>query len=391
MRVICFANKVMPSMPCGGGAGVAYRLHKANLIYKRFTNITFVFLDKVVVYGETVNEYLITRSSNNETYSIAELMQYQEVLVRNFLFSQDDIFLFHDLESFYSLYHVMGGIKHSIVVYHGQGSLYHEAVASGMEENETFWNDCLELTKFSIENSEVFAFPSIGAKQALVDTMPEIRECLENHTVEILYNGCTPIIQIEAENQEINSVIDYLNNQSCMKFLSVCTLNDAKGIDTVPEFFRRLSRDRDFVWVLIGNGAKADVIQEKILRYNLSERVIWLSDWISNNNILRIMECTDFYIMNHRFSIFDFSTIEAMHMGNIPVLSPVGGNLEMVRDDSGYFLKSILDTKGFLSWLSQEEDNRIDSLKQQNRDIAQEWFSEQAFLENYVECITKER
>lgn len=381
MRVFCFANKKMPSAPCGGGAGVAYRLHLANSKYKKIPNITFIFLDKIIVHNQDFMQYDVSSSDDEVTYSIAQLMVYFKELNKLFDFGNDDCYMFHDLDSFYALYHTLGGIIHSIVVYHGQGSLYNEAVASGMEPNEEYRRECLELTRFSILNSEIFGFPSIGAKQALIDTMPEIKSDLEKHNdVKILYNGCSPIIH--REQSMVGELVDYLKQLDIHKFVTVCTLNEAKGVDLLPDFFKKYGEHNDYIWILLGDGAKRDIIKEKIS--GMEEHVIWLTNWFSNNDILQILNCTDFYILNQRLSIFDFSTIEAMHMGNIPVLSPVGGNLEMIKDNSGYFLKAADDADGFSAWL---DSIQIEQIKEKNINIAKNLFSERTFLEQYLEVI----
>lgn len=384
MRTICFANKLMPDKPCGGGAGVLFRLYKANSIHRLIDNITFVFLDKVIIQNNGEQVYNINSSSEDETYTVRQLMQYYEVIIPAFGMNDDDVYIFHDLDSFYAFYNIHGGIKHSLVVYHGQGSLYNEALSSGMEPDESFRQACIELTWFAIEHSTVFAFPSSGAEQALIDTMPEINDVLKCHRTEILYNGCTPETEKDDGNSQVGQLTEFLQTLECIRFVSVCTLNEAKGIDLVPDFFNELKKKTDFIWILIGNGVKGTEIAGKIKRYNLSDNVIWIPEWLSNDDIIRVMKYTDFYIMYHRFSIFDFSTIEAMHMGNVPVLSPVGGNLEMVKEDSGYFLKSPDDADGFLEWY---ESKNINELRNKNILIADKYFSEKVFLQRYADVI----
>ena len=65
MRTICFANKLMPDKPCGGGAGVLFRLYKANSIHRLIDNITFVFLDKVIIQNNGEQVYNINSSSED--------------------------------------------------------------------------------------------------------------------------------------------------------------------------------------------------------------------------------------------------------------------------------------------------------------------------------------
>ena len=55
----------MPDKPCGGGAGVLFRLYKANSIHRLIDNITFVFLDKVIIQNNGEQVYNINSSSED--------------------------------------------------------------------------------------------------------------------------------------------------------------------------------------------------------------------------------------------------------------------------------------------------------------------------------------
>ena len=72
-------------------------------------------------------------------------------------------------------------------------------------------------------------------------------------------------------------------------------------------------------------------------------------------------------------------------MGCVPVLTPVGGNLEMIIRDNGYFLDDDLSAKDFILW---EKKHDIEKLKEENRLIAKDRFSERSMLKAYYDVVT---
>lgn len=118
----------------------------------------------------------------------------------------------------------------------------------------------------------------------------------------------------------------------------------------------------------------------------MEKHVIHITEQLPNVDILNIFSKTDFYILAHRFSIFDFSTIEAMHLGNIPVLTEVGGNKEMITEGNGFFIKEDMRQSAmeFLKWFCSID---VDEYRQRNMEMAYRKFSEEVFLKNYQEII----
>ena len=89
--------------------------------------------------------------------------------------------------------------------------------------------------------------------------------------------------------------------------------------------------------------------------------------------------------MMHRWSIFDLSTLEAMGMGNVPILSNVGGNPEVVIDNNGL----LIDEKNKNSILEYVNDTylNINILKNKNKEIQMAHFSMKQMLHSYKKLI----
>ena len=156
-------------------------------------------------------------------------------------------------------------------------------------------------------------------------------------------------------------------------------------VERLPIFFKEYGKCvEDYFWIVIGDGAKREELSRGL--EDLIGHVLWLDVPIDNQDVLRLYNESDYYILAHRFSIFDYATIEAMHMGCVPILTPVGGNLEMITEENGYFLDDTLSGKKFAKWV---EGNNIEELKEKNRRIAEEHFSEYSMLKAYYDTVIK--
>lgn len=379
MRLISIAARPMPAGPCGGSGGVSYRLMKANERYRLFNETVFIFRDKCICSSRGY----ISVGDEPKAQQLAELEEYYKKLDGVLAFGEDDCFVFHDLESFCAMKTCFPRISRTLVVYHQQGSIYSESLFMGNEKNELYENFCFELTRFAVEESHLFAFPSRGARQALIDTLPEIRLYLEKKNEIILYNGCSPTLT--GGTGMLDGLFEMLSQIKGDIFVTVATLNEAKGVERLPGFFKDYGRYvEDYFWIIIGNGAKRDELSKGLA--DLEGHVLWLDINIDNRDIICLYDKADFYILSHRYSIFDYATIEAMHMGCVPVLTPVGGNLEMITESNGYLFDDDLGGERFVRWRKKQD---MKKLKDMNRRLAEERFSEYSMLKSYHDICEK--
>ena len=380
MRLISIAARPMPSCPCGGGGGVSYRLMRANEKHRLFEDTVFIFNDKCV----SASIGVIDISSAEPVEHPEQLIYLYNQLSEIFSFKESDFFVFHDVESFHSMKESFPWIRKTLVVYHQQGSLYSEHLFFGNEPNDDYEKLCFEVTKYAIEKAGLFAFPSRGAKQALLETLPEIKPYLEKTREVILYNGCSP--SVSHENSVMDGLLEMIDKVKGEIFVTVAKLNGAKGVELLPAFFREYGRYvEDYFWIVIGDGPKRGELSKGIS--DLDGHVLWLDGWVDNSDIIKLYERADYYILSHRFSIFDYSTIEAMHMGCVPILTPVGGNLEMITEENGYFLDEGMSGKEFVNWRKNQD---IANLKEKNIRIAKEHFSEWSMLKAYYDLIMEQ-
>lgn len=381
-RVFSFSDRVCPGHPTGGPAGVNYRLLSANKKYGYIDNMIHVFRDMIIADGEPI------KISVNEDTDIQRLKKCFIDIDNHYNFSSDDVYIFHDVFSA-SVFYALFKLDKTILVYHQQGSLYKEwEYISGKQDKEMKKKLDTMLIN-AIYSVKYLAFPSKGAKESLIASEPCLEPIVNKAEIKVLYNGCDRPEAVETSSEVVDKIISLISVSNEPVFITVAILNEAKGVERIPEFLAQVkNKYGSFKWIVIGNGIKADELSENIVNYGIEDNTIWIKNKLPHDDVLALFMYTDFYIVTHRFSIFDFSTIEAMGYGNIPILTPVGGNKEVILNNNGIFLENLSSSIDFDKFIEKES---IEKAKIKNMKIVDELFSEKSFLKGYSELIEELR
>lgn len=405
-KVYFFANRTCKGA-VGGGRGVVYKLYDANKKYSLikggnylFTDIDFDDDSSVAVRSmpddtavssvlDSIKKFVNKNgvlSALKYVYILNKATRWIRDLGNKYEFSSDDVYIFHDVDSAIA-FQKNYSYSRTMLVFHQQGSQYNEWVSFGGRPSRLYQKYLNSIFARCCDNISCLGFPSEGARESLMESEPELRETVERKKYAILYNGFTPGAETEdVPSDETKKIIEALRNFSGFKFITVSTLNEAKGVERIPTFLNLIKQKYgDFLWIVIGTGNKEEKLAEEIKRNEIEKNVVRIKHAIPHNDILNLFSETDFYILFHRYSIFDFATIEAMAYGNVPVLTPVGGNKEMIVENSGVIVD---DTQSIDSFSRLLEENTLEELKTRNIKLQETKFSEKAFLEGYSVQIT---
>lgn len=388
--------------PVGGGTGVNFKLYLANRRYGLIDNCYHVFTDKVIAPGETQVSYSkLASNAKSEKKGLRAILSrvgaawvskhknyrkriraYFRKLNEEYRFTDEDVFLFQDVESAHEFMELFG-FRNTVLIYHQQGSLYNEWRAFNSYDLPVYRRYLNRYSEAVYAKVKVLAFPSVGAKDSLLQSEPYFERVINSRTIEVLYNGFTKP-ELPGDSDIICELRSRLEAFEGYKFATVSALNEAKGVERIPEFLAQIAKDHPILWVVVGNGVKAGELEENIQKYGIADSVIWIREPMPHDDILKIFSLTDFYVLFHRFSIFDYSTIEAMSYGNIPVLTPIGGNKEVVVEDNGVFVEDFGNAGGFAEFV---EKAPIGELKKKNRALQESRFSDEAFLSRYQALV----
>ncbi len=266
--------------------------------------------------------------------------------------------------------------KRYILVIHTQGTRVDEKLALGEKMSASEMNVIKKCEKQAIEKAIYTCFPSKGAEEMYFNS----KHCLinkENAKIgPCLYN--TVYVDIEPEKIER---VEY--DENSLTFLSVGTLTNAKGQDNVCVFFRNFLKQYtgQVRWICIGKGPLCDNIIK--LTNDLSKEYVNFEfiyiPKLTFAEVQYLYGITDIYIMLHRISVFDLSTLEAMKNSCAIVLSKVGGNIEYNIEDNILYAE-----EGIENLLDKE---KIEELKEKNKCVYENYFSGKCFKRRYENLI----
>ena len=383
----------------GGGHGVVYRLYMADMKYGLFDReVIYVFGDRVIKGHEETGKILEQKDQPKQrpwsikikkyipaflrigkmNRRIRDLQEYLDSLDKEFGFEEDDIFLFHDFRIAYAFTQKYN-YKRCSMIHHMQGSIYYEWHAETGIESKKMQQYYNRLFQSILEKIRYLCFPSMGTEESLVHSEPAIRSAVKAKERKYLYNG---VSCPEIESSELPVWVKELEKFEGYKFITVANLNEAKAVERIPEYMGAIKKAGiSFRWILVGNGVKASEVEENIERYGLKNEVIWVKNSVQHTELMQLFSIADFYILFHKYSIFDLSTLEAMHYGAIPILTPVGGNKEVIIQNNGIFVTDFSDISLFRELIKSKN---LKELKALNHKIQMEKFDDRAFLERYV-------
>lgn len=295
----------------------------------------------------------------------------------------DFFFICHDVGFAYGAY--LRNCKYALI-YHTQGSLVNERESFGeqlSEKDKILFN---KLEKIVFENAEMVYFPSMGAKESFIKTT-KIDLDNVNFATEPLYNTITDAPELLNEKELLSPLaLKTFDRNNTDVFLSVGDFSENKGLERIPlvlnEYVKRTGKK--VYWIAIGSKHKAG-IYEKLLE----EKSNWLfesslyGERVNHDTLLALMKYTDYYIMLQRHSIFDLSTLEAMRAGKAMILSNVGGNLEVNREDNII----LVDLDNLTSAIDRMEQTDKRQLGEKNKYVFEKYFSKKQFFNSYSSMI----
>jgi glycosyltransferase involved in cell wall biosynthesis len=271
--------------------------------------------------------------------------------------------------------------KSVAIVYQGQGSRYNEHIdREGATPNKLAKEISDNIERNVYQKSEKVIFPSEGSVAALKDTNTSLFPMLERRDYKIINNS----IDIDKLHKDKFPESEKIKEETTT-FATISTCNKAKGVDRIPEKLEELKEEGiEFQWILVSKGTENQEkdLRDKINDSNISENTIWFNKWFEREEILGLLEKSDFYIMDHRYSIFDLTTIEAMAMENIPILSNIPGNREFNKKENVIFTENIEDN---INIFKDTEPQRM--LKEKNKNLAFDLFNEERLFEDYKQIV----
>lgn len=346
------------------GIRMRYLFHSKNVIYPEHLEKAlkgYSFMVKINFYAAYYLEYCVTAWSrmNNTT---------------------DFFFICHDLGFAYGAF--LRKCKY-VLIWHTQGSMINERESFGEVLSEKDKRLLNKLEEIVFQNAEAVYFPSCGAKESYLKTS-YIDISRVNFAKEPLYNTIMPKpYNLDTHNLIKKLSLNEVDKSSTDIFLSVGDFSENKGMERVPPILNKYVEmsGKKVYWIAIGSKHKAG-IYEKLC----SEKDTWkfesslFGERVDHDTLLALMEYTDYYIMMQRHSIFDLSTLEAMRAGKALILSNVGGNIEVNKENNVI----LVDEDNLETSVTKLKNTNKKELGLLNAKVFENYFSETCFFNSYA-------
>lgn len=254
-------------------------------------------------------------------------------LISNFLSSNNwDIIHSHDVRT---LFNYQKRNEKVILTIHSKGSIVKDMMQlygqrRSLKKMYQMFN---ELEKKSLEIADVITFPSQSARDLFFN---DINSNEYEKKTQIIYNG----INLDRINKiEIDDVFNkkwkWLEKYE-YRILTVGAHIESKNINQILKTFSIVNKIKPNKCYLICIGS--GVLSKEL--YKLAEELQVMNNmsfinYLSNDDILKLMKKCNVYISLSKRVIFDLVILEALACGMNVIASNDGGNREIIDDNNG--------------------------------------------------------
>ena len=308
-----------------------------------------------------------------------------------FCFTEKDVFLLQDpyiVEAFINLFPDFNKV---ITAYHVQGTLQSELGKRFPALKQTL----NRMQENHLNRIKKWIFPSKGAAEGFLNTGTEVmRQNAEKCDFFVAYNGYEMKETIQPDS-DFCKQLEQIKDADVI-FASATFLYRNKGVERIPKVLAEFKKQTGLKihWILIGSGEMEEEVEMNIHRYLEDGEYTWYHMRFENqDNVFALFLKADFYIMMHRVSVFDLSTLQAMAYSCVPILSGVGGNKELCGFGNGILIhpeEACIDLTGYMEgniWHGEY----LERQKKLNSKIIRETFNNKAFLEGYKNVLYQEQ
>lgn len=293
------------------------------------------------------------------------------------LFSRNTYFFTHDITSGWIL--AMLGRRYSLV-FHSQGPMVEEMQNLGIRNSKIKAAFLKYRERSAFVHANTLHFPSIGAADMYFVSKYASCKRDEVNLRKPLYNI---ILQTKVQRPD---GFQLSKEDNTLTFFSLGTLTVAKGQDQSVEFLAEFLKYYNYPvrYIFVGKGPMKNHLLKRLeeIKTAFVNFKYHYFDALPHDVVMYIHNISDVYLMMHRISIFDFATLEAMSQSSAVVLSRVGGNPEFNYNGNVIFAENAQND------MASFAKQNFDSLKKQNKEVFDKYFSKEAFRCQYENFVT---
>lgn len=166
--------------------------------------------------------------------------------------------------------------------------------------------------------------------------------CITNGRAAIEKSPDLEIVQKEIDN--------YKSNKSIPVFIHVARCSKEKNQELLFNAFERLHKNgKKFLLLVIGAGFESS----PYMHFNDTEYVKILG---AKQNVGDYLACANYFVLSSTWEGLPLSLLEAMSMGCIPISTPAGGVVDVIRDGENGLLCPTFETEDFYNTIAKVFD-----------------------------------
>lgn len=230
----------------------------------------------------------------------------------------------------------LAGLPYTLI-YHQQGAFIHERKSFGENLSPTEEHLINTFEKIAFEGAEDIYFPSNGAKDAFLQTTTLDSPQKLRYGSFPLYNSVvdfpisTNAVEFFFTSMGYGHLLDQSKRNNYVIYITIGDYTPNKGIDRCPKLLASLAKttSKKILWIVLGSKHKSKIHENLVKeKPTFPFECILVPNRQAHELTMGLIKFSDWFLMLQRYSIFDFSTLEAFKLGKAVILSPIGGNLE---------------------------------------------------------------
>lgn len=163
-------------------------------------------------------------------------------------------------------------------------------------------------------------------------------------------NGRAKLTTTEDYDSVIKEITEYRKGKDIPIFIHVARYAEQKNQELLFETFTRLhNKGKRFLLVVIGAGFE----NSPFMHLNDIEYVKILG---AKQNIGDYLACADYFVLSSTWEGLPLSLLEAMSMGCIPISTPAGGVVDVIKDGENGLLCLTFETEDFCNTIAKVFD-----------------------------------
>lgn len=160
-------------------------------------------------------------------------------------------------------------------------------------------------------------------------------------------NGRSPIGTTRHSNAVADEIKRYTNNKYIPIYIHVARYAEQKNQQLLFDTFKRLhDNGKEFLLIVIGVGYETSPY------INLNE-TNYIKILGAKQNVGDYLACADYFVLSSIYEGLPLSLLEAMSMGCIPISTPAGGVVDVIKDGKNGFLCPSFTEEDFFNTLNK--------------------------------------